>query len=64
MTETEARIRCLELAAQLTARTDRHNGEGIVGMARELFAFASEGSSAAQSPSKATRPKKASRSGR
>ena len=64
MTETEARIRCLELAAQLTARTDRHNGEGIVDMARELFAFASEGSAAAQSPSKVTRRRKAGGGGR
>lgn len=39
MNELEAKVRCLELAASVSARTGDHSDEGIVNLATSLYNF-------------------------
>jgi hypothetical protein len=39
MNELEARVRCLELSAQLNKALGNHSAEGIVNIATILYAF-------------------------
>lgn len=56
MDEIEARVRCLELAATLNARSGMHSAQAVAETASVLYAFVHA------SPEEATRPEHADKS--
>lgn len=50
MNETEARVRCLELAAQLSRPNGVFTPEGVVEIATKLYAFTQTSTDDEQSP--------------
>lgn len=52
MTETEAKVRCLELAATVLRTTSEYHAKGIVDTAKELYNFVSEQPLVDKKPSK------------
>lgn len=57
MDELEARIRCLELAAQINKATGDHSSEGIVKIASLLYTFC-QASPPVETPEVADKPKR------